>query len=148
MAQGPAVRGAVPGDRVTIWYGPRVTASLLERAGGPDRLRAVLVDFYERVFADMMIGYMFRGKSPERLVERELELTCAAMGDPAPYRGRGMQEVHAPLAIQGGHFERRQQLLRETCDAHGLPAEVRDFWLAHNESLRPLVTKQSGSDCE
>lgn len=125
-----------------------VQESLVTKAGGPDRLRALLVDFYDRVFGDVLIGYLFAGKSRERLVERELQFTLAAMGDPTPYRGRGMVEAHAALSIQGGHFERRQQLLRETCDAHGLPAEVRDFWLAHNESLRPLVTRSSGSDCE
>lgn len=81
-------------------------------------------------------------------MERELELTLAAMGDAVEYHGRDIQAVHAPLQIQGGHFERRQQLLRETCDAQGLPAAVRDFWLAHNEKLRPLVTRQSGSDCD
>lgn len=122
--------------------------SLVEQAGGAPRLRAILVDFYDRVFTDVLIGFLFAGKSKERLIERELELTLATMGAPVEYRGRGMKEAHAAHAIQGGHFERRQQLLRETCDAHGLPVAVRDFWLAHNESLRPLVTKASGSDCE
>lgn len=125
-----------------------MTDSLAAQAGGPDKLRAVLVDFYDRVFADVLIGYLFAGKSKERLVERELELTLAAMGEAVVYRGRGMREAHAALSIQGGHFERRQQLLRETCDAHALPPAVRDFWLAHNESLRPLVTKSAGSECE
>ena len=27
---------------------------------GPDALRAVLTDFYARVFADVMIGFLFR----------------------------------------------------------------------------------------
>jgi hemoglobin len=122
--------------------------SLVAQAGGAERLRAILVDFYDRVFADVMIGYLFKRANKERLVERELELALAAMGEAVEYRGKDLREAHAPHQIQGGHFERRQQILRETCDAHGLPAEVRDFWLAHNEQLRPLVTKLSGSDCE
>jgi hemoglobin len=118
-----------------------VDRPLHERAGGAQRLRRILVDFYDRVFADVMIGFLFRGKDRTRLVEKELELTLAAMGAEVGYTGRPLREAHAAVPILGGHFDRRQQILRETCDDQGLPAEVRDFWLAHNESLREQVTR-------
>jgi len=118
------------------------------RAGGPEKLRALLEDFYERVFADPMIGFLFRGKDRARLIEKELELVLATMGADVAYTGKSMRAAHGKLRIFGGHFERRQQILRETCDAHGLPADVRDLWLAHNESLRSQVTTFEGGECE
>jgi hemoglobin len=125
-----------------------MAANFVAQAGGAERLREILVDFYDRVFADVMIGYLFKRANKERLVERELELALSAMGEDVAYQGKDLRAAHAPHQIQGGHFERRQQILRETCDEHGLPAAVRDFWLAHNEQLRPLITKMSRSDCE
>jgi len=118
------------------------------RAGGPDKLRALLQDFYERVFADVMIGFLFRGKDRVRLVDKELELVLSVLGADVVYTGKSMRAAHAPLRIFGGHFERRQQILRETCDAHALPPDIRDLWLAHNESLRSQVTSFEGSECE
>jgi truncated hemoglobin YjbI len=55
-------------------------APLHEQAGGAEKLRTVLRDFYDTVFADVMIGYLFKNADKTRLVERELELTLAALG--------------------------------------------------------------------
>ena len=45
-------------------------APLFAKIGGA-ALRAVIVDFYKRVFADVMIGFMFAGKDRAHLIERE-----------------------------------------------------------------------------
>jgi hypothetical protein len=48
----------------------------------------------------------------------------------------------------GGQFARRQQILQETLEDFHAPQAVRDAWIEHNESLRPLITADSGSDCD
>jgi hypothetical protein len=48
----------------------------------------------------------------------------------------------------GGQFMRRMQILRETLEDFNIPEEVRSAWLAHTESLRPLITRDAGSDCD
>ena len=59
---------------------------------GEAKLRAVLADFYDRVFADVMIGFMFAGKDRAHLVEREYELTAKLLGAPGiVYRGMPMR---------------------------------------------------------
>jgi hemoglobin len=123
--------------------------SLLAEMGGVEKLRAVLRDFYDRVFADAMIGFMFRGVDKERLVEKELELTARAFGArDVAYTGRPLREVHARHRIMGGQFARRLQILRETMADHGLPESVRKAWIEHTEALRPLVTGDMGSACD
>lgn len=52
------------------------------------------------------------------------------------------------LSIMGGQFARRLQILRETLKAYEVPQEIRDVWLNHTESLRSLITSDSGSDCD
>ena len=115
---------------------------------GADKLRAVVTDFYDRVFPDVMIGFMFQGKDKQLLIEREWELAAALLGAPGVvYRGRPMRVAHAQHTIFGGHFERRAQILRETMRDHAVDPEIQRVWLAHTESLRAQVTRDKGSEC-
>lgn len=120
--------------------------TLFDQIGG-DRLRAVLDDFYDRVMADVMIGFLFFGKDKTRLVEKEWEFAARLLGADVPYTGKGIRAAHARSPILGGHFERRLQLLRETLADHHVPAEVCSAWIAHTEKLRHLVTSNRGSEC-
>jgi len=125
-----------------------VKQPLHELAGGREGLRALLEDFYDRVFGDLLIGFLFEGRDKARLVEMELELTLGLLGADVRYTGKPIREAHAPFPIMGGHFERRAQLLRETMAAHGLHRDAREAWLAHGEAMRSLVTSDKGSDCD
>lgn len=117
--------------------------TLFERIGA-DALRAVIVDFYDRIFRDVMIGYMFEGKDRPRLVDKEYELTARFLGGGGTYSGKGMREAHAELHIFGGHFDRRLQLLRNTLRDHAIDPEVGAAWVAHHEGMRDQVV---GADC-
>jgi len=120
---------------------------LYELAGGEATLRAVLEDFYERVFADVMIGFFFRDADRGRLVQKELELALGLLGADCAYTGQPLPEAHARHRIMGGQFDRRLQILRETMADHGLPEEVQAAWVRHTESLRAQVTRDASGDC-
>lgn len=128
--------------------GRTVDEPLWQQAGGADALRAVLRDFYDAVFADLMIGFHFKGADKSRLIERELELALRALGADVQYTGRPMREVHAPHPIFGGQFMRRRTLLAQAIERHGLPAAVRDAWLAHTDALRADVTRDRTDECD
>lgn len=121
--------------------------ALLDRIG-EEKLREVLADFYDRVFDDVMIGFLFAGKDKQRLIDKEWELTARMLGGDVAYTGRPMREAHARVPILGGHFDRRLKILEETLDDHGVDAEVRAAWLAHTVKLRPQVTADAGSECD
>ena len=123
--------------------------ALWELAGGRAAIRAVLADFYDHVFADVMIGYLFRDADETRLIEKELELTLGALGaDDVTYTGRPIRAVHGRLPIMGGHFMRRRKLLADAIERAGLPAAVRDAWLAHTDALRADVTPDASGECD
>ena len=107
--------------------------------GGEAPLRAILRDFYGRVFADPMIGYLFVGQDPARLAELEFQLTAKILGGPVQYTGRGMRAAHAAHAIRRGHFHRRNQLLLDTLTAHGAPPAVIEAWMRHARALERAV---------
>jgi hemoglobin len=116
---------------------------------GPAKLRAVLTEFYARIYADVMIGFMFQGIARQHLIDREYELTAALLGAPgAAYTGRPMRTAHAPHRIFGGQFERRLQILRETLRDHEVAAEVQQAWIDHQLALRSQITADRGSDCD
>jgi len=115
---------------------------------GEAKLRAVLTEFYKRVFDDVMIGFLFQGKDRQRLIDREYEFTANLLGADVRYTGRPMRTAHAQSPIFGGHFERRLQILRETMAAHDVDPEVQRVWLDHSLALRPQITTDKGSECK
>ncbi|MCB9545369.1 MAG: group 1 truncated hemoglobin [Myxococcales bacterium] len=107
---------------------------------GEAGLRAVLVDFYDRVFADPMIGFFFLGKDKARLVELELQHTARMLGERVAYDGRPMREAHAPHRIMKGQFLRRNRLLEQVLADHRVPGAVVEAWLAHARGLEAAIT--------
>lgn len=122
-------------------------STLFDKIGG-EKLRAVVEDFYERIFDDTMIGFLFAGKDRQRLIDKEWEFTASFLGADVTYTGKPMRAAHARSPILGGHFERRLQILKDAMDAHDVDAEVRERWLSHTLSLRSQVTGDKGSECD
>jgi hemoglobin len=124
------------------------SSELFDKIGG-DALRAVITDFYARIFSDVMIGFMFQGRDRQHLIDREWELVAALLGAPGvTYTGRPMPTAHAQHTIFGGHFERRLQILRETLRDHAVDPEVQQAWIDHTLSLRAQITRDKGSECK
>jgi hemoglobin len=122
--------------------------TLYHRIGGEMKLRQIIDTFIDRVFSDKMIGFFFRNADKVRIKEMEFQLTAKFLGADIEYQGRPLKEAHSKHPIMGGQFMRRLQILRETLDTHAVPEEVREAWLSHTESLRPLITQDAGSDCD
>ena len=121
--------------------------TLYDQIGG-QTLRAVVEDFYDRVFADIMIGFLFHGKDRQRLIDKEWEFAAQLLGGPVKYSGRPIRQAHAKSPILGGHFERRLQILKEVLADHGVAEAVCDRWIEHTLALRSQVTGDRGSECD
>lgn len=122
--------------------------SLYDELGGEARLREIINAFLERVFADRMIGFFFRHADKNRIKEMEFQLTAGFLGAQVEYRGKPLAEAHARHPIMGGQFARRKQILKETLENFDVPKHIQDAWLEHTEKLRPLITRDPGSDCD
>ncbi len=122
--------------------------TLYDELGGEPRLRQIIDTFIDRVFEDRMIGFFFRNADKNRIKEMEFQLTAGFLGADIQYQGRPLQEAHAKHPIMGGQFARRLQILRETLEFYQIPESIRDAWIQHTESLRPLITRDAGSDCD
>jgi truncated hemoglobin YjbI len=123
--------------------------SLMQQVGGEEGLRTLITTFYDRVFADVMIGFFFRRADKQRLIDKETELTAKFLGAPGVhYTGEPLQRAHAKHPILGGHFDRRTQILREVLAESGVSDAVQTAWLEHTQALRPQITRDQGSECD
>jgi hemoglobin len=123
-------------------------ATLFDAIGGEQGLRRVVDRFVDRIFDDMMIGFLFRDASRERVREKEYEFAAAHLGGRVVYTGKPLGKVHAPHRIQGGQFNRRLQILKETLDECGVAGPVKEHWVRHTEGLRTVITGDVGNACD
>jgi truncated hemoglobin YjbI len=115
--------------------------SLYDEAGGEEGIRKILRTLYDRLFEDVMVGFLFAGKDKEKLIELQLWFTARFLGGPSRYEGKSIPDAHASLPILSGHFDRRHHLLRQALEAHHAPEAVVREWLRVDESLRTAVIK-------
>jgi hemoglobin len=117
----------------------------IDRAGGPEVVRAVVTRFVARCFADPIVGFLFAGRDAARIVEHETAHALVTLGGDVPYEGRPIVPLHRPMRLHRGHFRRRLALLRQELEREGLPDAVMEAWLAPQRAMEAAVT--DGTDC-
>ncbi|MFB6352412.1 MAG: truncated hemoglobin [Bradymonadaceae bacterium] len=116
--------------------------TLIEEVGGEARLTEIVADFYDRVFDDPLIGFLFQGHDKDRLVAKQVEYLRARLGDEEiEYTGKPIRDAHRELPITVGHFDRRHALLEDVLEDWEMPGWVRDEWLELDAALRDLVVR-------
>lgn len=114
--------------------------SLFDELGGEPVLRQIVARFVDRMFEDMMIGFMFVRAKRERIKAMEYEFAAEHLGAQLTYSGRPLQVAHRAHRIFDGQFDRRAMILRETLSAFDVAPRIREHWLSHIESLRAQIT--------
>ena len=118
------------------------TWNLVEEVGGEARLHEIVGDFYDRLFDDTLIGFLFQGHDKQRLIDRQVEYLRARLGsEDYEYTGEPIRSAHEDLPITVGHFDRRHTLLEEVLADWEMPDFVRDEWLELDAALRDLVVR-------
>ena len=125
-----------------------MASTLFEDLGGEAALRPIIDRFVDRIFDDVMIGFFFRNARRERVKAKEYEFAAQHLGADIEYTGRPLDEAHRAHPIMGGQFARRLMILKETLEAAQVPEHVKQHWLAHTESQRPLITVDRGRECD
>jgi len=134
------------GNRATPLHMQQMT--LFDELGGEPALRALIARFVDRMFDDLMIGYLFRAADRERVKAKEYEFAARHLGAPVAYTGRALDEAHRAHRITGGQFMRRLQILKETLAELQAPQMVRDHLIAHTLSLQAQITNNALDQCD
>lgn len=116
---------------------------MVDRIGGPERLRVILADFYARMARDPMLGFFFSGRDLERIVAGQHAFLLRALGATDRFDGRHPGVAHRGLPpILRGHFDRRLQILSETLADHGVAEADARRWRRLEESFRGVVQQR------
>lgn len=116
-----------------------------EQIGGEPVLRGIIDRFVDRMFADVIIGFLFAGKDAARIKQHEFEHTAKVLGAGLPYTGRPIPELHRPMRINAGHFRRRLALLRQELGRAGVPEDISALVIEAQERMLKQIT--DGTDC-
>lgn len=118
--------------------------TLFERIGGKDTVDAMVVTFYEYVFADSELNSFFKETNVDKLINMQREFFTAALGGPIVYTGKPIHEAHFGLGISRKQFARFVNHLLKTLESYDLSAmEVSDI-IAQVSTYLPDVTGVSG----
>jgi hemoglobin len=123
-------------------------SSLFEAVGGEVGLRAIIGRFVDRIFDDVMIGYLFRAADRERVKAKEFEFAARHLGAPIAYTGRPLGEAHRAHRITGGQFMRRLQILKDVLAEFRVAPDVREHWLNHTLALQAQITDNALDECD
>ena len=122
--------------------------SLFEALGAEPVLRRIMERFVDRIFEDVMIGYLFRAADRQRVKDKEFEFAARHLGAPVVYTGRPLAEAHRAHRITGGQFMRRLQILKETLAEFQVPENIREHWLNHTLALQAQITDNALDQCD
>ena len=124
-----------------------MSESDFQRLGGEAPLRALIDDFVDGCFDDMMIGYLFPRNKRERVKLFEYQHAAEHLGAPVTYAGRTLEQAHGAHRIMGGQFDRRLTILKNTLAAHSVPDDIVVRWTAYHESMRARITGDAKGEC-
>lgn len=120
-------------------------ATDFEDVGGAAGVERLVAAFLDRVYSDMIIGFLFEGRDRARILRHEVEHATRLLGGPSAYTGRPLAATHRPLRINRGQFRRRLALLRTVLREQGVDEAIVGRWVAHDARLEAVIT--DGTDC-
>lgn len=117
-----------------------MTYDLVDELGGRDRLEAMMREFYDALFDDVLVGFLFQPHDKEQLIASQMDYVYAHLGNRAgTYDGPTIRGAHAKVPILPGHFDRRHKILADLLERWEVPEHVRNDWLRLDQSLRKFV---------
>jgi hemoglobin len=93
--------------------------TIFERNGGFGSVGRIVLDFYDRVLDDDVLGPYFEDVDMRRLIDHQTKFMATVMGGPASYSDETLQQVHAHLGIDHEAFGQMLVVLRATLSDHG-----------------------------
>lgn len=113
---------------------------------GQQMLEAIIRDFYESAFNDMIIGHFFFHHSHEGLIQKQIRFSRFLLGGgwlEISEKPPSMAQVHQSLNIRPAHFDRRRKLLEAAMNKNKLEPEHKAQWLRLEDRLRNRIVSPS-----
>ncbi|WP_425053603.1 group I truncated hemoglobin [Psychromarinibacter sp. S121] len=113
--------------------------TLFEKYGGFSVVSKIVLDLYDRLLDDDDVGPFFDDVEMSRIVDHQTKFVSSLMGGPASYTDDQIEKMHARLPIGDAHFDKLEQILRQTLSDHGVAEDDIQTIVGAFESRRGLV---------
>lgn len=104
-------------------------------------LRAILDDFYARVYDDPRLSSFFHGVTRQRAIEKQYLFLRQQFTGEKVYFGDRPRNVHHWMVVSDELFDYRERLMEDCLRRHGLAEHLIERWLAFEESFRADIVK-------
>jgi len=105
------------------------------------RVRAVLEDFYARVYQDPLLSPFFTGVTQSRSIDKQYSFLRQLMTGERVYFGDRPRNAHHWMVISDELFDYRQALMQERLEAHGLTDAQVARWTRLESHYRGDIVK-------
>lgn len=105
------------------------------------RLRTILEEFYEEVFADPVIGSFFVRTTKEWVIDHQYAFLAQIWTGEKQYFGDRPRNAHHWMVISDEQFDHREAMLVRCLRRHGLSDAHVDVWRTLDESFRSHIVK-------
>ncbi|XWN30077.1 MAG: group 1 truncated hemoglobin [Devosia sp.] len=119
--------------------------TLFVRYGGFAKIRAVVMDFYDRVLDNDLVGWHFDGIDMARLIDHQTKFIAALTGGPAEISDERLKRAHRHLRVRHDEFDELVSVLSATLEAAGFTPADRAGVLSAIEARRNLIV-DDGAD--
>ena len=96
--------------------------TLFKKYGGFSTVSTIVHQFYLDVLASPNLKSYFASVDMERLIDHHTKFISHALGGPAEYTGRSLEQGHRGLQISHAHFDEVAEILRDTLEDAGMEA--------------------------
>jgi hemoglobin len=79
-------------------------ASLYERLGGEEKIRAITTDILDNHLKNKTISVRYQDSDQERVIQIVTEFICAGTGGPQKYTGKDMLTTHRGMNINEAEY--------------------------------------------
>ena len=105
-------------------------ASLYDRLGGKQSIKAVVAQFVSNVGDDQRINHYFAKTDLTHLKAMLVDQICEGSGGPCKYKGRDMKTTHKGMALTGADFNALVEDLVKALDKFKVAKQEQDDLLA------------------
>lgn len=118
------------------------TQTTLYEKYGPEGIKAVVDEFYDRCLADPNVNYYFDGVDMHMLRMHQAAFVSYILGSPKPYTNAKLREAHKGLGIQEQDYEIILKHLDGAMKKFNLDLEDRAKILAIFRTFKAFIINQ------
>ena len=115
--------------------------TLFEKYGGFSVISKIVLDLYDRLMDDEVVGPFFDDIDFAKQVDHQTKFVSSLMGGPASYTDDQIEKLHNHLTIAEHHFDQLTKILGQVLRDHGVSNEDAETVIGEFSNRQALVVK-------